>query len=129
MIEFDSAFSAVRFIENTKSTSGPGSPQAQLACTLVDSGLPPITPALIARTPLTLDREPLPKTYDGSIRMAATNAYSGRSVVLSGFPASIPPRRILDKLSEEDYQVVNAPTFLSDARPSDELVPIEVEKR
>lgn len=94
----------------------------------VDLKESPVPEGLIARTPLTLDRVPIPTTFDDQVNLAATNVYSGRTVVLSGLPQHLPYRRILDKLAEEDYDVLSAPTFLTDERAVDELVRMEEPK-
>ena len=129
IIEFDSSYNAVRFVEATRTASGPGSPQQFIRARLIDPTKAPITPALRERTPLTLDRVPIPTSENGSILYAATNAYSGRTVLITGLPAKVPYRAIIDRLAQEEYNVVHAPTFLSDERSTDDLVQIHPDKR
>ena len=130
VIEFDSAHNAVRFVTHTHFGSAPGAPPHQkLRAVLIEPDRPPVSSALAERSPLTLDRIPMPLAHDGSIRLGATNAYSGCTVRLTGLPGSLPFRMILDRLAQEEYNVVNAPTFITDERSTDDLVIVRAEKQ
>lgn len=123
LIEFDSPVNAMRFRDAAVGRSCPGSPNRVLVCKLVEPTKPPFPAALSDRTPLALRGDELLNIReDGTVNLSSSLAWSGRAVLLSGFPRRLPVPWILRQLAKEDFSVVEAPGLASDGGALDNLV-------
>jgi len=127
-IEFDHPINAVRFRDAALGRSCPGSPHLQVECRLVDPSKRPFPAALSDRTPLTLRGDEavtvVGEDGSGSVRLAGSLEWSGRAVLLSGFPKRLPPVWILKRLAKDDFSPVRAPGLAADGGALDTMVQI-----
>ena len=133
LVSFDSSIMAIRFIDVVRGRAGPGAPFQTLEAQLVDVKRPPFPLILSDRLPLSLKREILiPQDYPNSVPvlgrplsstdLSASTEWSGRAVLLKGFPRRMPHIHILENTRKEGFQVLRAPSTAKEGGKLEDIV-------
>lgn len=118
LVDFTHSVHARNAVEKLRGKTSPGVASDIIDCRLVDTSRKPIPQLISHRIPLSLH----PRSYDyasttrPNLRLGLV--HSGRAVMLSGFPNTITPLSILERLDREDFRLVKGPLlsfYASDA--------------
>lgn len=122
LVEFLWAVNAKTAVDKLKGKTSPGIVDDLLDCRLVHASKKPYPSLLLNRTPLA-SRAALHDTFDrGPPNLKVSLTFSGRAVRLSGFPATIHPFTIMERLAKEGFYPVKGPATSDGWAAIDEIV-------
>lgn len=122
IVEFTWSVKAKEAIEKLRGKTSAGLVDDYIDCRLIHISKPPYSKWLAHRKPLTSRAAIYDTIHDGPPNLRAGLQYSGRAVVLSGFPATIHPLSILERLNKEGFYPVKAPGLSTGWAAMDEIV-------
>lgn len=122
IVEFTWSVKAKEAIEKLRGKTSAGLVDDYIDCRLIHISKPPYSKWLAHRKPLTSRAAIYDTIHDGPPNLRAGLQYSGRAVILSGFPATIHPLSILERLNKEGFYPVKAPGLSTGWAAMDEIV-------
>jgi hypothetical protein len=121
LVQFIWPVSASKAVDKLRGKTSPGIVDDLLECRLVDISRKPFPQLLSHRAPLMLRHDSYSHLATGQPNLKHGLIHSGRAVALSGFPATLHPLSILEKLEKEDFNPIRGPGAVADDN-MDEIV-------
>jgi hypothetical protein len=125
IVEFLWAVNAKTAVDKLRGKTSPGIVDNLLDCRLVDISKKPYPSLLEHRLPLA-SRAAVNHVYDqGPPNLKRGLNFSGRAVRLSGFPATVHPFTVMDRLSREGFYPVKGPATSEGWSAMDDIVQLK----
>lgn len=123
VVQFANYRKASEAVDALRGKTSPGIVEDYLEARTVYMDKPPYAEMLNHRAPLaTRAAAYLAYNSEGAPNLKAGLGFSGRAVMLSGFPATIPPSAILERLHKEDFYPMAGPGMSMDGPLMQEIV-------
>ena len=125
-MEFDHTHLACKFIDRVRRRTGPGDPSSVVGAQLVDISRPPIPAGLQLRLPLSISRNKnkLMLLATTTNNLSETLEWSGRAVILSGFPTKLSILHILEWARTDSFELMRAPSTIQNLGRLEDIVHI-----